>query len=235
MASPGDSIREYGRGSRYRWIVVAMLWSICFFNYADRQAVFSVFPLLEREMHLSPVEPGRLGSAFAWVYGLGAPLAGWIADRVRRKTAILGGLHAWSIICMAAALSRNIRHLLLLRAAEGSGETFYYPASSPWRGSMPLCLRRSPAWRPAPWSGSQGSATRSRDCYWSPPGSHRGGKTSDRLFAYRKTGAPQERGSHGQKLDFLLLVSSPDHFAADCQRRTVPGVQRIAVLVFGHA
>lgn len=106
-----------------------MLWAISFFNYADRQAIFSVFPLLEQEMRLSPVQLGLLGSAFAWVYGLGAPFAGAVVDRVRRKTAILFGLHAWSLICMATALSRNFRHLLFWRAAEGLGETFYYPAS----------------------------------------------------------------------------------------------------------
>jgi MFS family permease len=107
-----------------------MLWGIAFFNYADRQAIFSVFPLLEREMHLTPVQLGLLGSSFAWVYGLGAPLAGIVVDRVRRKTAILGGLHAWSLICMATALSRTFRHLFLFRAAEGIGETFYFPAST---------------------------------------------------------------------------------------------------------
>jgi MFS family permease len=106
-----------------------MLWWIAFFNYADRQAIFSVFPLLEREMGLSPVQLGLLGSSFAWVYGLSAPLAGYIIDRIRRKTAILGGLQAWSAICMATALSRNFGHLLFFRAAEGLGETFYFPAS----------------------------------------------------------------------------------------------------------
>jgi len=114
---------------RYKWYVVAMLWWIAFFNYADRQAIFSVFPLLEREMHLTPVQLGLLGSSFAWVYGLCAPLAGHIVDRVRRKSAILGGLQAWSIICMATAASRNFRQLLFFRAAEGLGETFYFPAS----------------------------------------------------------------------------------------------------------
>ena len=113
----------------YKWRVVAMLWWIAFFNYADRQAIFSVFPLLEREMHLTPVQLGLLGSSFAWVYGLSAPLAGNIIDRIRRKTAILGGLHAWSAICVATALSRNFSHLLFFRAAEGLGETFYFPAS----------------------------------------------------------------------------------------------------------
>jgi MFS family permease len=110
-------------------LVVAMLWLISFFNYADRQAIFSVFPLLEREMHLTPVQLGLLGSAFAWVYGLGAPFAGMVVDRVRRKTAILGGLHTWSVICMATVTSSNFRHLFFWRAAEGLGETFYYPAS----------------------------------------------------------------------------------------------------------
>jgi MFS family permease len=106
-----------------------MLWLICVCNYADRQAIFSVFPLLEREMQLTTVQLGLLGSAFAWLYGLGAPFAGMVVDRVRRKTAILGGLQAWSVICLATALSRNFRQLFLFRAAEGLGETFYFPAS----------------------------------------------------------------------------------------------------------
>lgn len=113
----------------YKWWVVAMLWLISFFNYADRQAIFSVFPLLEREMGLTPVQLGLLGSSFAWVYGLGAPFAGMIVDRVQRRTAILGGLQAWSIICVATMTSRTFRHLFFWRAAEGLGETFYYPAS----------------------------------------------------------------------------------------------------------
>ncbi len=113
----------------YKWQVVAMLWWIAFFNYADRQAIFSVFPLLEKEMGLGPVELGLLGSSFAWTYGLAAPLAGNVVDRIRRKTAILGGLHIWSVICVATAWSRNFGQLLFFRAAEGLGETFYFPAS----------------------------------------------------------------------------------------------------------
>ncbi len=115
--------------ANYRWYVVGMLWWIAFFNYADRQAIFSVFPLLEKEFHLTPVQLGLLGSSFAWVYGICAPLAGNIVDRVRRKTAILTGLQTWSLVCLATAFSRNFRHLLFFRAAEGLGETSYFPAS----------------------------------------------------------------------------------------------------------
>jgi MFS family permease len=109
--------------------VVGLLWCICFLNYADREAIFSLFPLLEREMHFTPIQLGLLGSAFAWVYGLGAPFAGSVVDRVRRKTAILGGLYAWSLIAMATTLSRSFRQLFSFMAAEGLGETFYVPAS----------------------------------------------------------------------------------------------------------
>jgi len=116
-------------GSRYKWYVVAMLWWVALFNYADRQAIFSVFPLLERETRLSPVQLGLLGSSFAWVYGLCAPLAGNIVDRIRRKTAVLVGLQAWSVICVATAASRNLAQLLFFRAAEGLGETFYFPSA----------------------------------------------------------------------------------------------------------
>ncbi len=120
---------SFTRHPRYKWHVVGMLWWICFFNYADRQAIFSVFPLLEKELGLSVVQLGLLASSFAWVYGICAPLAGMLGDRIRRKTAILGGLQAWSLICMATALARSFPQLLFFRAAEGLGETFYYPAS----------------------------------------------------------------------------------------------------------
>ena len=107
-----------------------MLWCISFFNYADRQAIFSVFPLLEREMQLTPVQLGLLGSGFAWVYGLAAPFAGVLVDRASRRNVILGGLHAWSLICAATVVSKNFTQLFLFRAAEGLGETFYFPAST---------------------------------------------------------------------------------------------------------
>jgi MFS family permease len=106
-----------------------MLWAISFFNYADRQAIFSVFPLLQKELGLDAVQLGMLGSSFAWVYGFGGQFAGIIVDRVKRKTAILGGLYTWSIVCMATSLFTSFRGLFVMRAAEGLGEAFYYPAS----------------------------------------------------------------------------------------------------------
>lgn len=113
----------------YRWSVVFFLWLVCFFSYADRQALFSIFPLLEKEMGLTTTQLGLLGSSFAIVYGLGGPFAGYIVDRIRRKTAVIGGLELWSVICILSALSRNFFQLLVFRAAEGIGECIFYPAA----------------------------------------------------------------------------------------------------------
>ncbi len=113
----------------YKWWVVFMLWFVCFFNYADRQAIFSVFPLLKEEMGLSDVQLGIVGAAFMWVYaGFGA-IAGIVGDRFQRKTLIIGGLIFWSLVTIGTALSTNYVHLVICRALEGFGEAFYFPAS----------------------------------------------------------------------------------------------------------
>ena len=117
------------KGRGYRWWVVGMLWFVCFFNYADRQAIFSVFPLLRKEMGLSDLELGIVAGAFMWVYAAFGPIAGFIGDRVRRKTLILGGLIFWSLITLATALSTQYWHLVLFRALEGLGEAVYFPAA----------------------------------------------------------------------------------------------------------
>jgi len=106
-----------------------MLWGVCLFNYADRQAIYSVFPLLKTEMRLTDVQLGIVGASFMWVYAVAAPFAGMIGDRVSRKTLIIGGLLFWSGITIATALSRTYWHLVLFRALEGLGEAFYFPAS----------------------------------------------------------------------------------------------------------
>ncbi len=115
--------------SNYKWFVVAMLWCVCFLDYADRLGVAALFPLLKREFSLTSVQLGLLGSVAAWIYGLGAPFAGLVADRIRRKTAILGGLFVWSAITACAVISRSFHSLLFFMAALGAAVTIYFPSA----------------------------------------------------------------------------------------------------------
>lgn len=114
----------------YKWWVVGMLWFICFLNYADRQTIFSVFPKLKEEFGFDKVQLGLIGSAFMWLYAAGAPLAGFLGDRFRRKDLILGGCIFWSLITMLTGWCNRLWHFLTVRALEGIGETFYFPAST---------------------------------------------------------------------------------------------------------
>lgn len=113
----------------YKWAVVAMLWFVCFFNYADRQSMYSVFPKLEEEFGFDEFQLGLIGSAFMWVYAFGAPFAGFIGDRLRRKDLILGGCLFWSVVTALTGWCARFWQFVTVRALEGFGETFYFPAS----------------------------------------------------------------------------------------------------------
>ncbi|HTH46239.1 MAG TPA: MFS transporter [Candidatus Limnocylindria bacterium] len=113
----------------YAWGVVGMLWFVCAFNYADRQAISVVFPLLKQEFGFDKEQLGLIGSAFMWVYAAGAPLAGWAGDRFPRRHLILGGCLFWSFVTLTTAWCGRLWQFVTVRALEGFGETFYFPAS----------------------------------------------------------------------------------------------------------
>lgn len=115
--------------NRYRWWVVFMLWWVCFFNYADRQAISAVLPVLQKEFGFDKEQLGYISSAFMWIYAAGAPLAGYVGDRVRRKDLILGGCLFWSLVTVTTGWCSKLWHFITVRALEGFGETFYFPAS----------------------------------------------------------------------------------------------------------
>jgi len=113
----------------YKWALVAMLWWICFFNYADRLAISSVLELIGAEFQFDKGQLGVITAMFMWVYALASPFAGSVGDRFRRKSVILWGLYVWSFITSATAWCRNLVQFVAVRGLEGLGEAFYFPAS----------------------------------------------------------------------------------------------------------
>lgn len=113
----------------YKWLVVAMLWCVCFLNYADRQLIFTVFPLLSKEFHLTDVSLSVLSASFMCTYALFGPVAGLICDRVARRTLVLGTLIFWSLTAAATAYAHSYWQLVAGIALGGLGEAFYFPAA----------------------------------------------------------------------------------------------------------
>ena len=113
----------------YPWLVVAMLWFVCLLNYADRQAIFSVFSVLKQEFGMSDLQLGMVAGCFMWAYAVFGPIAGWMTDLVSRSRVIVAALCFWSIVTGATAYAHSYHTLLGLRTLGGLGEACYFPAA----------------------------------------------------------------------------------------------------------
>ncbi|MBI4903958.1 MAG: MFS transporter [Acidobacteria bacterium] len=115
--------------ARYKWLIVGLLWVVALLNYLDRQIIFSVFPLLEKDLHVSSTQLGLLGTAFLWIYGLLSPFGGYFADRYSRRRVIFLSLAVWSIVTWLTGFARDYWQLVAARALMGISEAFYLPAA----------------------------------------------------------------------------------------------------------
>jgi MFS family permease len=129
MAAMQTRAEQATSDPRIKWLTIGLLWFVFLFNYADRQAIFSLFPLIKTEMKLTDIQLGILGSCFMWVYAVCGPFTGWITDRVSRKALILGALIFWSVVTGATALAHTYQQMIWCRALGGLGEAFYFPAA----------------------------------------------------------------------------------------------------------
>ncbi len=106
-----------------------MLWFICFFNYADRVAINSLLPELQKLYGFTKAQQGLISSAFTWLYAVSSPIAGHVGDRRSRKWVIIGGMYIWSMVTGFTAACTRLWQFVAVRGAEGIGEAFYMPAS----------------------------------------------------------------------------------------------------------
>ena len=113
----------------YAWLLVALLWVVALLNYVDRQVIYALFPLLEKDFSLSGAQLGLLSTVFLWVYAFASPFGGYLADRFGRTRVILASLLVWSAVTWATGYARTYGQLLATRALMGFSEAFYIPAA----------------------------------------------------------------------------------------------------------
>lgn len=88
-----------------------------------------MFPVLKTELGMNDQQLGLTGSIFLWVYGVGCPLAGQIADRYSKRLLVVFSLAIWSLVTVATGFATSAMILLALRAAMGVSESLYMPAA----------------------------------------------------------------------------------------------------------
>jgi MFS family permease len=129
-ARPLAAVPDHGGATaRLAWATVALLWFAYLLNYLDRQAVFSIFPVLRSELGFSDTQLGLVGTLFIWVYSLCMPLTGRLADVVRRDRLVIASLVFWSLATLGTGLSHSAPAFLFWRAVMGVTESLYVPAA----------------------------------------------------------------------------------------------------------
>jgi MFS family permease len=102
-----------------------VLTALNLLNYADRNVLFAVQPLVQDEFHLSKIQVGYLTSAFLGFYMIAAPFVGPLADRYSRKLIIALGAIFWSALTLLTAVTHTYTQLLIRHTLVGIGEATF--------------------------------------------------------------------------------------------------------------
>ena len=102
-----------------------VLTALNLLNYADRNVLYAVQPLVQDEFHLSKLQVGYLTSAFLGFYVIAAPFVGPLADRYSRKLIIVFGALFWSGLTLLTAVTHTYGELLVRHTLVGIGEATF--------------------------------------------------------------------------------------------------------------
>jgi MFS transporter, ACS family, hexuronate transporter len=115
--------------TRFRWVVVALLFLATTINYIDRAVLGVLKPLLEKELSWTQVDYGWIVTAFQVTYAIGYISAGRLFDTIGVRVGYLGSVFLWSLAAMAHALTRGVGGFCLARAGLGLAEGGNFPAA----------------------------------------------------------------------------------------------------------
>jgi MFS family permease len=107
------------------YYALLVLTALNLLNYADRNVLFAVQPLVQEEFHVTKEQIGFLTSAFLGFYMVAAPFVGPLADRYSRKLIIVLGAIFWSGLTLLTAVTHTYTELLVRHTLVGVGEATF--------------------------------------------------------------------------------------------------------------
>lgn len=113
----------------YKWFLLGVLFLVAAINYADRNAVTALLPLLRSDLGMSDSELAAVGSFFQWSYALAVPVVGYLGDCLSRRSIVIWSLTAWSMVTALTGLAATGSQLLSMRVALGMTQAFYVPTA----------------------------------------------------------------------------------------------------------
>jgi MFS family permease len=123
----------------YQIRLLAVLALINFVNFAARQAVIPLIPLLRDHLHATDSQLGSLQTSLLVVLAAASIPFGFLADRFSRKAIIALGIVFWSVASFAGGLVSSFLFFFIARGMVGLGEAAYAPAAqSMISGAFPV-------------------------------------------------------------------------------------------------
>jgi MFS transporter, Spinster family, sphingosine-1-phosphate transporter len=118
-----------GRVPLSAWVLLAVSWLTFVLAYMGRQCIFSIFPVLQKELGFSNAQLGLTGSIFLWVYSFGSPLGGLVGDRFTYASVAQWSVVVWSLTTLATGFAISAEMVLGLRALLGATQCVFVPAA----------------------------------------------------------------------------------------------------------
>ena len=115
--------------SRYRWLVLSLLFFATTINYLDRQIIGLLKPVLEEEFDWSETDFAHIVMGFTAAYAIGLLAFGRLVDKVGTKWGYSISVAVWSIFGMLHAVVRSVLGFAIVRIGLGVGEAGNFPAA----------------------------------------------------------------------------------------------------------
>jgi MFS transporter, ACS family, hexuronate transporter len=113
----------------HRRLLLALLITSGILNYADRQIIAVLKPLLQEQLHWSDSDYGHLTALFQFAAAFAYLGAGWVVDRLGWRRANPLAVGTWSLAAMAHAIVQTMGQFSLARIALGATESLGTPTA----------------------------------------------------------------------------------------------------------
>lgn len=117
-----------------RYVILALIFAITVFNYADRATLSVAAPFMSKELDFDPAMMGWAFSAFGWAYVLFQIPGGIVLDKLGARLVYGISLVLWSLLTIFQGtiylFASPFMVLILLRFLMGMAEAPAFPANS---------------------------------------------------------------------------------------------------------
>ena len=114
--------------SRYRWVIVSLLFAACTINYIDRQMIGVLKPTLTKDLGWTESDYAEVVFYFQLAYAFAYLIFGRVVDALGTRLGYAVAVAIWTTGHMAHGLASNAIQFSLARAGLGIGEAGNFPA-----------------------------------------------------------------------------------------------------------